>query len=89
MPKRLDLWAEMKGRVKTCGPMGGTGWRLTSVLICKMSKREGKLPDKELKDNVCCLDYGMLTDTDTTGGLWDIKYAVLSESSQSSSMKAQ
>jgi len=60
MPRRLKLWDEMQWRVKTCGPMGGTGLRLTSALICKMSKREGKLSDEEFKDNVCCLDHGVL-----------------------------
>lgn len=60
MPKRLELWDEVQWSVKMCGPMGGTGLRLTFALICKMSKREGKLSDKELKDNVCCLDQGVL-----------------------------
>lgn len=60
MPKRLESWDEMQWRVKMCGHVGGTGLRLTSALICKMSKREGKLCDKDLKDNVCCLDHGVL-----------------------------
>lgn len=54
MPTQIKV----QQRVEMCRPMGGTGLRLTSVLICKMSKREGKLSDKELKDNVCCLDHG-------------------------------
>lgn len=60
MPKRLDLWDEMQWRVRMCGPVGGTGMRLTSALICKMSKRKGKLSDKALKDNICWLDQGVL-----------------------------
>lgn len=43
-----------------CGPMGGSGLRLTSALICKMSKREGKLSDKGLKDDIFYLDQGVL-----------------------------
>lgn len=42
------------------GLVGGTELRVTYDLICTMSKREGKQSDKELKDNICCLDHGVL-----------------------------
>lgn len=60
MQKKMELWGELQPRVKTCGPMGGTQLRLTSALICRMSEREGKPSDKELNDNVCCLDHRVL-----------------------------
>lgn len=38
--------------------VGTCGWYwVTSDLICTMSKREGKLSDKDLKDNIWCLDH--------------------------------
>lgn len=58
------------------GLMGGTGLRVTYDSICTMSKREGKLSDKELKDNICCLDHGVLKITLILLEIWDTEYDV-------------
>lgn len=54
--KTLELWVEMQWRVKVVYTYGWC-WAETDLiaLICKMSKIEGKLSDKELGDNFCCL----------------------------------
>lgn len=57
--------------------MGGTGLKVTYDSICTMSKREEKLSDKELKDNICCLDHGVLIIIIVILlEIWDTEYGV-------------